>query len=155
MSEQPNNGTLRLYWHPNLPAKDDPFYVNVNSAEEAVHLADALASYDGYLFTQKLREDYTNTGGLEVFKGDEWEDWKSSDGTPFDKYWSDYNKVTQEYKERPEDKRVVFNIEGKDILRLEEDGKIYVNGRLAEEDDDREVINALRRFLRYSGALVE
>ena len=153
MSEQPNNGTLRLYWHPNLPAKDDPFYVNVNSAEEAVHLADTLASYDGYLFTQKLREDYTNTGGLEVFKGEDWEDWESSDGTPFDEYWSDYNKITREHKDSPKNKVIRFQIEDNEVLRLEEDGGIYVNGEQVEED--KELVDALRRFLKYSGILVE
>jgi len=146
-------GTLRLFWHPNLPSKSNFFYMFVNSVEEAGHSVNILAEYDDFLLSQEFRKDYSNTVGLEVFKNGKWEDWESSDGTPFDEYWSDYEKISREHTEGVEEGSFTFSVENKEMLKLSKDGKIYVRGKLV--DDNKQVVDALRQFLKASGALLE
>lgn len=55
----------RVYWVAQIPGK--PFYVSVASVAEGVKIMNVLAAYDGHQFEQKVKPDYANTGGLEVF----------------------------------------------------------------------------------------
>ena len=40
----------------------------------------ALAYYDMFQFENKVKPDYSNAGGLEIFRNGEWEEWESDDG---------------------------------------------------------------------------
>lgn len=69
----PLDGSLRVYWFPQVPCK--PFHVEVGSLVEAARVMDALARYDEFQFMQHIKPDYSNAGGLEVYEGGEWVDW--------------------------------------------------------------------------------
>jgi len=73
-SLNPKKGDLRVWWIPQIPM--DPFYVFVNTPEEAVLLIDAFAKYDLFQFKNNIKPDYCNAGGLQVFdeEGD-WSEW--------------------------------------------------------------------------------
>jgi hypothetical protein len=77
---------LRIYWFPNVPCK--AFHVEVFSVEEAILINNTLAEYDLFLYNNKHRPDYCNTGGLQVWNENdqEWEDWYNEEGESFDEY---------------------------------------------------------------------
>lgn len=74
----PEEGSLRVYWIPQVPM--DPFHWNVDTVEEAARTIHMLAEYDIFLFNTKVRSDFANAGGLEIFEGGEWVEWESADG---------------------------------------------------------------------------
>lgn len=63
----------RVWWIPQVPM--NPFYVLVESVEQGVRVMDILADYDLFQFENKIKPDYTNMGGVQVFEGGEWCDW--------------------------------------------------------------------------------
>lgn len=73
-----NKQTLRVWWKPQIPCKS--FYWPVDSLEEGVKLLDCLAAYDIFQLENRIKPDFCNTGGIEVY-GDfgngklEWCDW--------------------------------------------------------------------------------
>jgi len=85
-------GDLRVWWIPQVPGK--PFHVKVKNIDEAKLLLKTLANYDMFQFKNKIKGDYCNAGGLEVFEdvGDtpdekiagEWCEWNSEDGDSID-----------------------------------------------------------------------
>jgi len=81
---KPKFGDLRIWWIPQVPGK--PFYVHVNSLDEAILIAIVLAKYDQFQYEQNVKPDYSNAGGLQEFDGENWLDWYSSDGDSFDEY---------------------------------------------------------------------
>jgi hypothetical protein len=74
MSNEPNEGDLRVWWIPQIPMK--AFKVSVASVEEAAKIMEVLAHYDLFQFENKVKPDYSNMGGLEVFEGGEWLGWE-------------------------------------------------------------------------------
>lgn len=65
---------LRVWWVPQVPGK--PFYVFVESVEEAAFVLKVLADYDLFQFANDIKPDYCNAGGLQVRRAcGEWEDW--------------------------------------------------------------------------------
>jgi hypothetical protein len=62
----------------------DPFHVTVDSIPEARKILDTLAAYDLFQWQKKVKPDYANTGGLEVFEDGEWIEWESADGDDID-----------------------------------------------------------------------
>lgn len=82
-----NEGDLRVWWIPQVPGK--PFYVPVSSLEQANHTLETLALYDGFQFSNNIKSDYCNVGGLEVFEDGEWCDWHEEEtGDDFEEYRS-------------------------------------------------------------------
>jgi hypothetical protein len=87
-----NIGDLRVWWIPQIPGK--PFHVPVKNIDEAKLLLKTLANYDLFQFKNKIKGDYANSGGLEVFEdvGDtpdekisgEWCEWCNEDGDSID-----------------------------------------------------------------------
>jgi hypothetical protein len=73
---------LRVWWIPQVPM--EPFYVPVNSLEEANLLLDALAAYDQFQLEKHIKPDYSNVGGLQV-----WDENSDGDGTPGWVDWCD------------------------------------------------------------------
>lgn len=65
---------MHRVWHiPQVPG--EPFIVNVSGPEEARKILDILADYDLFQFENRIKPDYTNVGGLEVFDRGEWVEW--------------------------------------------------------------------------------
>lgn len=75
---EPVEGSLRVWWVPQIPG--EPFLWPVTHPAQAVLLMDALAAYDDFQFWQRIKGDYSNTGGLEIYHNDEWEEWESVEG---------------------------------------------------------------------------
>ncbi|EAV9187409.1 superinfection exclusion protein [Salmonella enterica] len=79
---------LRVWHIPQVPMK--PFYIEVSNVEEGVKIMDVLASYDRFQFESKIKPDYCNANGLEMWDEslteddliemgleDKWVDWNS------------------------------------------------------------------------------
>ena len=64
----------RVWWIPQVPM-DTQFRVEVPTAEEGARLLRVLADYDLFQYEHRIKPDYSNAGGLEVFVDDEWESW--------------------------------------------------------------------------------
>lgn len=79
-------GDLRVWWIPQIPGK--PFVQHVATLVEAKLLLDMLADYDQFQLDHRIKPDYANAGGLEVFDArdtvddhlcGEWVDWYDGD----------------------------------------------------------------------------
>ena len=79
---EPQEGDLRIWWVPQVPGK--PFHVDVSNIREALVLLDVLAKYDLFQYEHRIKPDYSNAGGLEVFEDGEWSEWESPDGLAAD-----------------------------------------------------------------------
>lgn len=64
----PNVGDLRVWHIPQVPMK--PFHVPVQSPGEAVKVMQVLADYDIFQFESRVKPDYCNASGLEVYEAD-------------------------------------------------------------------------------------
>jgi hypothetical protein len=78
----PKKDDLRIYWIPQIPGK--PFHWPVADLAQAGMMLDALAAYDDFQFANRIKGDYANMGGLEVFDGAEWFEWESDECDDFD-----------------------------------------------------------------------
>ena len=69
------HGDLRVWWIPQIPS--NPFHVAVDTPQEAKKLLTVLADYDLFQFENKIKPDYSNAGGLEVYstQDHEWSEW--------------------------------------------------------------------------------
>lgn len=56
---------LRIWHIPQVPGK--PFYVEVESVQEAVKLMNTLAAYDSFQLENNIKGDYANMNGLEFY----------------------------------------------------------------------------------------
>lgn len=67
---------LRVWWIPQVPM-NKPFYVPVESEEEAKLILDTLSIYDQYQHQHNIKPDFSNIGGVQQFDEEtkEWEDW--------------------------------------------------------------------------------
>ena len=85
---EPKIGSLRVWWVPQVPMK--AFRVPVKDIEQARLILDTLAKYDIFQFENRVKPDYSNTGGLEVYVKDagegtpDWEDWEDDEGNDID-----------------------------------------------------------------------
>ena len=77
---------LRVWWIPQVPMK--AFHAPVSSVAEAKLILATLANYDLFQFENKVKGDYCNAGGLQVFdptdtqdgpKGS-WVEWEDDEG---------------------------------------------------------------------------
>ena len=66
---------LRVWWIPQVPGK--PFLVSVDSVAEGVQIMDTLARYDQFQLENRIKSDYCNAGGLEM-----WDPNSDGEGTP-------------------------------------------------------------------------
>lgn len=81
----PKEGDLRVWWIPQIPMK--AFNVPVKNLDEACLLIDTLGKYDLFQLKHKVKPDYSNAGGLNVFENGEWVEWY---GEEEDEYINDY-----------------------------------------------------------------
>jgi hypothetical protein len=91
---------FRVWWIPQVPMK--PFYIPVNSLEEARLVLDTLAIYDLFQLKNNIKPDYCNVGGLQSFETDpeinDWCDWYDEEsGESFNEYCQshDMNRATE------------------------------------------------------------
>lgn len=78
----PHSGSLRIHWRPQIPCNQ--FYWPVRDLREAASILDMLAAYDDFQFSIRVKGDYSNSGGLEIFRYGQWEEWESADFDDFD-----------------------------------------------------------------------
>lgn len=81
-NKQPKEGDLMVWHIPQVPMK--AFEVPVKSAVEGKRILDILADYDLFQFENKVKPDYTNVGGLNVFEDGEWVTWYDHKGNAID-----------------------------------------------------------------------
>lgn len=79
----PKEGDLRLWWIPQF-GMDKSFRYPIKSVAEAKHMLDAFAMYDMFQLEHRIKPDFSNCGGLEVFESGEWCDWQNDDGYEID-----------------------------------------------------------------------
>jgi hypothetical protein len=82
----PEDGDLRVWWIPQIPGK--AFEWPVADLAQAASLLDALAAYDDFQFAHRIKGDYANMGGLNVYRNGDWEDWETDEGDDFDTFRS-------------------------------------------------------------------
>ena len=81
-------GELRVWWIPQVPM--EPFYASVGTLREARLLLDTLADYDLFQIENRIKSDFSNVGGLQVFSSDAgdgeagWIDWYDQEGRSID-----------------------------------------------------------------------
>lgn len=68
MDEDAKIGDLRVWHIPQVPGK--PFHVLVDTPQEAQRVIQLLAAYDVFQYENKIKPDYMNVSGLEVFEAD-------------------------------------------------------------------------------------
>jgi hypothetical protein len=77
-------GDFRVWHIPQVPGK--PFHVDLNhvlredAPEEAKRILRLLADYDLFQLENKIKPDYANAQGLEIFEDGEWIEWDNEDG---------------------------------------------------------------------------
>jgi len=66
----PADGDVRVWWSPQIPGP--ALIIPAPDAETARFLVAVLATYDQFQFEHKIKPDYCNAGGIEVFDEGEW-----------------------------------------------------------------------------------
>lgn len=74
--------SLRVWWIPQIPMKS--FYVSVKDIEQAKLILDTLGAYDIFQYKNKIKPDYSNVGGLQIYQNGEWIDWEDEEGNDID-----------------------------------------------------------------------
>jgi hypothetical protein len=77
------NGQLRVWHIPQVPSSIQ-FFVYVKTIQEAKLIVNTLAYYDLYQFEHKIKPDYSNASGLEVYEKGEWIPWEDEYGSNID-----------------------------------------------------------------------
>lgn len=80
----PNKGDLQVWWIPQVPMK--AFTIPVDSIDEAMLILQTLAYYDLFQFENRVKGDYANAGGLNVYEDDEWITWCDEEGEEIEYY---------------------------------------------------------------------
>lgn len=88
MKTKPKIGDLRVWHIPQVPGK--AFHVPVASPAEAKKVLAILASYDLFQYRNRIKPDYCNAAGLQVYEADDgdgkpgWCDWYDEEGLDID-----------------------------------------------------------------------
>ena len=82
--DYPKNGDLKVWWIPQVPMGS--FDYPVKSIREAKLLLSVLADYYLFQFYHKVKPDFSNAGGLQVYdeKEKDWIEWENEDGLGID-----------------------------------------------------------------------
>ena len=92
-------------WHIPQVGCGATFYVPVETAEEGKKVMDMLAAYDLFQLENRIKPDFANTNGLQVFNEEdqEWEDWYLETDEDYfddiDEYFEDIEKMVAFEKE--------------------------------------------------------
>ena len=82
MGDVPKDGDLQVWWIPQVPMSS--FNVPVTDIEQAIFVMDTLSDYDRFQFENRIKPDYCNAGGLNVWEAGEWCEWEDEDGNQID-----------------------------------------------------------------------
>lgn len=85
---------LRVWWVPQVGIKN-MFYIPVDSVEEGKKFLDTLAAYDQFQYENRIKPDFCNTGGLQMWDDEikEWTDWYYEDD---ENYYEDVDEYCEE-----------------------------------------------------------
>lgn len=75
---------MRVWWIPQVGAPVPQFYFDVDSLVAAKQIVEALARYDLFQYKHRIKPDYANMGGLEVFRNGDWEEWEDEEANNID-----------------------------------------------------------------------
>ena len=75
-------GQFRVWHIPQIPMH--AFRVYVDSLKEAKLILETLAIYDLFQLEYKIKPDYSNASGLEIFENNEWSEYYDDDGCDID-----------------------------------------------------------------------
>lgn len=85
MAKEQKKGDLRVWHVPQVPCK--AFRVEVPNLETAALMVRTLGDYDLFQHENRIKPDYANMTGVEVYwpdvaddTGDPWVDWHSTEG---------------------------------------------------------------------------
>ena len=92
MDKKAKDGDLRVWHVPQLPGKG--FHVLVDTPKEAQRVIQLLAEYDLFQYENKIKPDYCNASGLEVFDDGEWYEWYDEDTFDDINWWVDTDTDT-------------------------------------------------------------
>lgn len=69
---------MRVWWIPQVGGGCPTFYVPVETIEEAAKTLNMLADYDNFQLENRIKPDFSNAGGLQVFDegSQDWEEWE-------------------------------------------------------------------------------
>jgi hypothetical protein len=88
-NEKPEIGEMRVWHIPQVPGK--AFHIRVDNIKEAHDVLHVLANYDLFQYKNKIKGDYSNASGLEVYVTDYdgegnpgWNEWHNDDGYDLD-----------------------------------------------------------------------
>lgn len=70
---------LRIWWIPQIPL--EAFKVEVKDLTEAKKILNVLTDYDEFQLEKNIKPDYSNTGGVEFFDGQEWSEFEEGNET--------------------------------------------------------------------------
>lgn len=89
---------LRVWWIPQVPM--NPFHVPVKTVAEGALVLQVLAFYDLFQLKNRIKGDFANTGGLEVFNDGDWEEWEDEEADGIDAYIenSDLAKIPEYWR---------------------------------------------------------
>lgn len=76
--ENPVEGQLRVWHIPQIPM--EAFKYPVKTVEEAKLAMKLFAQYDLFQWKHRVKPDYANGSGLEVFEFGQWSEWTNEDG---------------------------------------------------------------------------
>jgi hypothetical protein len=79
---KPKGGDLSVWWIPQVPG--EPFRWPVKTPKEGKLLLDCLAQYDLFQLANRIKPDFSNAGGLNVWIDGEWEEWEDEEGNDID-----------------------------------------------------------------------
>lgn len=76
---------LRVWWMPQIPMK--PFFIPVEGFVQAKLILEVLAQYDLFQLANRIKPDYSNAGGLQIWTDD------AGEGKPGWEEWDDYDQA--------------------------------------------------------------
>ena len=112
---------LRVWWIPQVGATSEAFYVPVQSVEEGKKVLDMLAAYDAFQLQNRIKPDYNNVGGLQVYNPEiaDYEDWYLETDDDYFEDVDDYCEQCEKAEELTEFNQYLFEqIDWKKIERM-------------------------------------
>ena len=97
---------LRVWHIPQVPGKQ--FYVYVDTIEEGKKVMDILAAYDLFQLENRIKPDFTNVQGLQMYEESE-NDWIDWDIETEDDYFDDVNDYLADNEELNEFSETLFS----------------------------------------------
>ena len=113
-------GKLRVWWIPQVGI-ENCFYVPVESVEDGRKVIDLLAAYDAFQFQNKVKPDYFNCGGVQMWDeaSQDWEDWYMETE---DDYFDDVDDYCEQCEKAEElaafNKELLEQIDWKEIEQM-------------------------------------